>query len=153
MANILIADDDADLRLNLSFNLKAAGHEVAVCQDGEGVLKMLMARRPDLLILDIMMPQMDGFEVLDLMDKAGLRRQTKVLILTAKSGERDREKALALRADRFMTKPYDVDELAMTVTEMLALSEYELQAERDLEHRRARLLAQLDDTLGDEEPS
>lgn len=149
MARILIADDDADIRHLVIYALADEGHEVSVAKDGQEALDHVVQSPPDLMLLDIMMPEMDGYDVLRSLDEKGLRGVTKILVLTAKGSERDWKLGYDLGADRYMTKPFDPDELLQTVNDMLTASNEELEAKREEEQDRANLLSQLESIFGD----
>jgi two-component system alkaline phosphatase synthesis response regulator PhoP len=104
---------------------------------------------PDLMLLDIMMPEMDGHDVLRALDERGVRGLTKILVLTAKGSERDWKLGYDLGADRYMTKPFDPEELLQTVNDMLTASNEELEAKREEEQDRANLLSQLESIFGE----
>lgn len=148
MARICIVDDDPDIRHLVTYALVDEGHEVSTCPDGAAAFEMLKEDPPDLMLLDIMMPGMDGYQVLEAMREAGLREATKVLILTAKGSERDWEQGFELGANVYMTKPFDPDELIVAVRELLAASEEELKTRREEEYDKAHLLSQLEAIFG-----
>jgi len=149
MARILIADDDPDIRQLVIYALADEGHEVSVAKDGQEALDHVVQSPPDLMLLDIMMPEMDGYDVLRALDERGIRGFTKILVLTAKGSERDWKLGYDLGADRYMTKPFDPDELLETVGEMLTSTPEELEAKREQEQDRANLLSQLESIFGD----
>ncbi|MDQ3963473.1 MAG: response regulator [Actinomycetota bacterium] len=149
MATILIADDDADIRQLVIYSLADEGHEVAVAKDGREVVDQFAAAAPDLLILDIMMPEMDGFDVLRALEEQETRGDAKILVLTAKGSEHDWKLGYDLGADRYMTKPFDPEELIVTANELLSASQEELDARREQEQDRANLLSQLESIFGD----
>ena len=149
MARILIADDDPDIRQLVIYALADQGHEVSVAKDGQEALDHVAQSPPDLMLLDIMMPEMDGYDVLRALDERGIRGFTKILVLTAKGSERDWKLGYDLGADRYMTKPFDPDELLETVGEMLNSTPEELEAKREQEQDRANLLSQLESIFGD----
>src|SRR5688500_7861588 len=149
MARILVADDDADIRHLVIYALADEGHEVSVAKDGQEALDHVAESPPDLMLLDIMMPEMDGYDVLRALDERGVRGFTKILVLTAKGSERDWKLGYDLGADRYMTKPFDPEELLQTVNDMLTASNEELEAKREEEQDRANLLSQLESIFGE----
>ena len=149
MARILIADDDADIRQLVIYALADEGHEVSVAKNGQEAVDHVAGAPTDLMLLDIMMPEMDGYDVLRALDERGLRGQTKILVLTAKGSERDWKLGYDLGADRYMTKPFDPEELLQTVGDMLTASNEELEAKREEEQDRANLLSQLESIFGE----
>ncbi|MDO8632602.1 MAG: response regulator transcription factor [Phycisphaerales bacterium] len=109
MARILIADDEADMVTGLRDNLQFEGYDVIVAADGESALKAATTQSPDLVLLDIMMPKMDGLEVCRRIRQAGF--MIPILMLTAKGQEIDIVRGLEVGADDYITKPFAVREL------------------------------------------
>ncbi|MFN2525417.1 MAG: response regulator transcription factor [Actinomycetota bacterium] len=145
MAKILVADDDADIRQIVSYALVEAGHEVAVTKDGdETAARLASAEPPELLVLDLMLPGLDGYDILEQMRGANIRDMTRVLVISAQSSEKDARLTLELGADSFLPKPFDPAELVAKVEELLAMDVHELARLRDQEHDRALLLSQLE---------
>lgn len=144
MARILIVDDDAEIRRLISTILVDEGHKIVSAPDGEKALEMLAVEAPDLMVLDIMMPKMDGYGVLKGMRAAGMRESTKVLILTARTSEADWVRGYKLGADHYLTKPFDVNELVETVENLLSMSKDQLRSRREEELSRAQLLSRLE---------
>ena len=144
MARIYIADDDADIRNLLTFTLIEEGHEVLAAKDGQMAVEAIVNEPPDLLVLDMMMPRLDGLGVLKALDAAGVLDTTKVLVLTARTAERDRVEGFERGADLYLTKPFDPDELVDAVRALLDSTHADLQARREAERDKASLLAQLD---------
>ena len=149
MARILVADDDADIRQLVIYSLADEGHEVSVAKNGQEAVDHVVSSPPDLMLLDVMMPEMDGYDVLRALDEKGVRGFTKILVLTAKGSERDWKLGYDLGADRYMTKPFDPTELLETVNDMLTASSEELAAKREEEQDRANLLSQLESIFGE----
>jgi DNA-binding response OmpR family regulator len=149
MARILIADDDPDIRHLVIYTLADEGHEVSVAKDGQEALDHIVASPPDLVLLDIMMPELDGYDVLRALEERELSDATKILVLTAKGSERDWKLGYDLGADRYMTKPFDPDELLEVVAEMLTSSPEDLAKKTEEEKDRANLLSQLESIFGE----
>ena len=99
------------------------GHEVHVARDGEAGLVAVRNHRPDLVVLDVMMPKLDGFSVLASIRADPDLARTRVLMLTAKGREAEREKGLTLGADAYMPKPFSTRELVDRVKELLAATD------------------------------
>jgi DNA-binding response OmpR family regulator len=116
-AHILVAEDQTDIRELLVMNLRSAGYEVSSVGDGEQALARQLATPSDLLILDLMMPRMDGLEVCKALRSKG--SATPILMLTAKSTELDRVLGLELGADDYLTKPFSLAELLARVKALL----------------------------------
>lgn len=119
MANILIIDDDTDFRTVLKLMLQRMGHTPMIAQRGDEGLALTEKNPFDLVILDLMMPDMDGYEVTRRLRAADRTRNLPILILTARSQPADREGALEAGADAYMTKPVDPRELSSKITEVL----------------------------------
>lgn len=103
---VLVVDDSEVLRKIVNFNLTREGYSVDEAKDGKEALEKLQQIKPDLVILDIMMPYIDGFEVLKRMRKDPELAHIPVIMLTAKGGEDDPKTALELGANGFLTKPF-----------------------------------------------
>lgn len=149
MARILVADDDPDIRQLVIYSLLDEGHDVEVASNGQEAIDQVVASPPELMVLDIMMPEVDGFSVLRELGTRGLLVETRVLVLTAEGSERDWKEAFDLGADRYMTKPFDPDEIVRTIAEMLSATPLEIAARRAEEQNRADLLSQLESIFGD----
>ena len=118
MANhILIVEDEPNIIESLSFLLGRAGFTVSSEQDGGMAMKQILAQKPDLVILDVMLPNRSGFDILR--DIGSLSDSLPVLMLTAKGQARDRQTAEGIGVARFMTKPFANAEIIATVREML----------------------------------
>ena len=143
-SRIHVVDDDTAIRQMVTFLMVDEGFEVSGSKDGEEGVRCCLLDPPDLLILDMMMPGMDGYGVLSALDTSGLRDRMRVLAVTAQTTEQDRERILELGADGYMAKPFDPDDLVATVKELLALSHEELQARRMKDKDTAHLLSQLE---------
>jgi DNA-binding response OmpR family regulator len=119
-ARILIVDDEPNIVLSLEFLMEQAGFEVAVAEDGEAALAQLAAFRPDLVLLDIMLPRLNGYEVCQRMRAHPDWSRIKVVMLSAKGRELEVSKGLALGADAYVTKPFSTRELMALVQNLLA---------------------------------
>jgi DNA-binding response OmpR family regulator len=118
---ILIADDEQNIVISLEFLMKREGFEVSVANDGEEAVNMIRAQRPDLVLLDVMMPKKSGFEVCQEIKADPALQSVRILMLTAKGRDTEVAKGLALGADAYMTKPFSTKELVERVRSMLAL--------------------------------
>ncbi len=121
MKKILVAEDQTDIRNLLVLNLKSAGYDVTEVADGLAALASETARANDLLVLDLMMPGMDGLELCKTLRARGI--STPILMLTAKSTELDRVLGLELGADDYLTKPFSLAELLARVKALLRRAE------------------------------
>jgi two-component system alkaline phosphatase synthesis response regulator PhoP len=117
---ILIAEDEPSIVLSLEFLLAGAGYEVVAACDGKEALLLADELRPDLIVLDIMLPVINGFDVCAEVRRRSKLGHTKILILTARGREAEVQRGLALGADAFMTKPFATREFIRTVNELLA---------------------------------
>jgi len=116
---ILIAEDEPNIVLSLEFLLKGAGYEVAVARDGSEALKLTGTLRPDLIVLDVMLPSVNGFEVCRQIRGNRETKDTRILILTARGRESEVEKGMAAGANAYLTKPFATKELVKAVGELL----------------------------------
>ena len=120
MARILIVDDEPNIVLALELLMKREGYEVLTVDDGQKVFEVLKEFSPDLILLDIMMPKMDGYEVCQRIRADASLKDISIIMLTAKGREVEKEKGLALGADYYITKPFSTREVIMKVKEVLA---------------------------------
>lgn len=116
---ILIVDDEPNIVTSLTFLMKKGGFETSVARDGDEALAEVERFRPDLVLLDVMMPKRDGFEVCQKLRAAG-HTQLKVILLTAKGRETEVAKGLAVGADAYVTKPFSTRDLVDQVNRLLA---------------------------------
>ena len=119
---ILIADDEPNIVISLEFLMKREGFEVQVAVDGETALQAIATQLPDLILLDIMLPKKDGFEVCQQIRANPQWQSLKVVMLTAKGRDTEVSKGLALGADAYMTKPFSTRDLVAQVRQLLGLS-------------------------------
>jgi DNA-binding response OmpR family regulator len=117
---ILSADDDPQLLRLVTRNLQLDGYEVLAASDGQQALELIEAHMPNLILLDVMMPKVDGFEVLE---KVREFTGTPVIMLTARGQDQDKIRGLDLGADDYLTKPFSVDELLARVRAVLRRSQ------------------------------
>jgi DNA-binding response OmpR family regulator len=117
---ILVADDEPNIVISLEYLMAREGYTVLVARDGQEALDMIARDRPDLVLLDVMMPKKSGFEVCQAVRANEELQATKILMLTAKGRDTDLAKGLALGADAYMTKPFSTRELVQKVADMLA---------------------------------
>jgi two-component system, OmpR family, alkaline phosphatase synthesis response regulator PhoP len=116
---ILIVDDEPNIVLSLEFLMQQSGFEVAVARDGEEALAQMTAFRPDLVLLDIMLPKLNGYEVCQKLRQDPDWAGVKVVMLSAKGRELEVSKGLALGADAYVTKPFSTRELIDLVRRLL----------------------------------
>jgi len=115
MKRILIADDESHIRRILEFNLKRAGYEVLTTEDGQAALALALSARPDLVILDVSMPELTGLDVCRRLKADAALEATPVFLLTARGQESDAEAGRVAGADQFFTKPFSPKHLVEQV--------------------------------------
>jgi len=118
-AKILVVDDEPNIVISLEFLLKREGYVVVIARDGQEAMEAIERERPDLVLLDVMMPKKTGFEVCQDVRTNDALQATKILMLTAKGRDTDVAKGLALGANAYMTKPFATRDLVQKVAEML----------------------------------
>ena len=117
---VLIADDEPNIVISLEYLLKRDGYHVLVARDGQEVLDTMELMPPDLVLLDVMLPKLSGFDVCQAIRNDSALAGMRIVMLTAKGRETDIAKGLALGADAYMTKPFSTRELAERVRRMLS---------------------------------
>ena len=118
--HVLIADDEPNIVISLEFLMKREGYRVLVARDGNEALETARREKPDLVLLDVMMPGKTGFEVCQAVRADEALAGVKILMLTAKGRDTDVAQGLGLGADAYMTKPFATKELAERVRQLLA---------------------------------
>jgi DNA-binding response OmpR family regulator len=121
MHRILIVDDEPNIVLALELLMKKEGFEVHTVDDGEKAFRAVHEVRPDLVLLDIMMPKMDGYEVCQRIRSDASLNSVRIVMLTAKGREIEKEKGLALGADSYITKPFSTRAVVSKVKELLSV--------------------------------
>ena len=119
---VLLAEDEPNIVESLTFLLKRAGFEINVASDGRQALDIALEQQPAVLVLDLMLPELDGYEVLRRLRADPKGEKLPVLMLTAKGQRIDRETALECGADLFMTKPFSNAEITAAVIELASRS-------------------------------
>jgi two-component system, OmpR family, alkaline phosphatase synthesis response regulator PhoP len=122
---ILIVDDEVHIRILMEQTLEDLednGVELLIACDGAEALEIIRSQRPDLVFLDVMMPKMSGFEVCEAVKSDADLKSTYIVILTAKGQEFDVNKGQEVGADRYMTKPFDPDQIFQLAVDVLALA-------------------------------
>lgn len=118
-ARVLIAEDEESILASLEFVVRAAGHDVRLVRDGEQAIAALAGYRPQLVVLDLMLPKRSGLEVCRAVRADPALAATRVLMLTARGGSPDMARGLAAGADAYMVKPFSTRELGERVRQML----------------------------------
>ncbi|MES2561657.1 MAG: response regulator [Pseudomonadota bacterium] len=116
---ILIADDETNIVISLEFLMRSAGYEVRSVYDGRAALREVIAYMPHVILLDAMLPLLDGFEVCRQIRNNPLLTQTRIVMLTARGSEADMARGLALGADLYTTKPFATRELVAAIERLL----------------------------------
>jgi DNA-binding response OmpR family regulator len=115
----LIVDDDPNIVVSLEYLLRREGFDIAVAADGEAALQDLERSTPDLVVLDVMLPRLNGFEVCRRIRADPRFRSVRVLMLTAKSRDTEVSKGLGVGADAYVTKPFSTKELVALIRQLL----------------------------------
>lgn len=116
---VLVVDDEPNIVLSLEFLMKQAGYEVRVARDGEAALAAVAEQTPDLILLDVMLPRRDGYDVCQTIRADPALRGVHIIMLTARGRDIEREKGLALGADDYITKPFSTREVVERVRQYL----------------------------------
>jgi DNA-binding response OmpR family regulator len=148
MTRVLVIDDEAPIRLLCRVNLQAEGMQVLEAKDGPSGLETAKSDRPDVILLDVMMPGLDGWRVAELLLDDPVTHEIPIIFLTARAEFRDRARGLDIGGVDYITKPFNPVELARLVRELLVRVD---RGERD-ELRREKL-AGLRAVMEEEEPS
>ncbi|MCE1184061.1 response regulator transcription factor [Zoogloea sp.] len=119
---ILIADDEQNIVISLEFLMQREGFQVVVARDGQEALERARSERPDLILLDVMMPRKNGYEVCQEIRADQSLAATRILMLTAKGRETEVTKGLAVGADAYMTKPFSTRDLVARVRSLLEVT-------------------------------
>lgn len=116
---ILIVDDEPNILLSLQFLMKKAGYDVRTAKDGEQALAEIASAKPNLVLLDVMMPKLDGFTVCQRIRANPDWQDVRVIMLTARGRDIEREKGLAIGADDYITKPFSTKDAVDRVTALI----------------------------------
>ena len=118
LSKILLVDDEPNILLSLEFLMRKKGYQVFIARNGAEALELISKEKPDVIVLDIMMPEVDGYEVCEYVKQSQEFRHIKVLFLTAKSKEEEIEKGYRAGADLYLTKPFSTKELTQRIAEL-----------------------------------
>lgn len=118
MKKILIVDDEPNILMTLEYTFKKKNFLVFIARDGEEALELLKTEQPNIILLDIMMPKVDGYATLEVIKKDEKLKNCKVIFLSAKNKETDIKKGLSLGADAFITKPFSIKKLVEKVEKL-----------------------------------
>jgi two-component system phosphate regulon response regulator PhoB len=122
MAKILVVEDEADLRMVIEFNLKKSGHEVFLAQSGAEGLRLVREKKPELVLLDLMLPDISGLDVCRQIKEGADSKRITVIMLTARGEEADRVTGFEVGADDYVVKPFSVRELLLRIDAILRRS-------------------------------
>lgn len=118
MKKIIIADDEHKILMSLEYSFKKNGYDVYIARDGTEVLDFLKTMIPDVILLDIMMPNLDGYSTLEIIKEDKKLKDTKVIFISAKNNPKDIEKGLEMGADAYVTKPYSIKKLMQQIEDL-----------------------------------
>ncbi len=116
---ILLVEDEANLKELLKFRLEEAGYEVILAGDGLGAVSLARSQKPDLILLDLMLPKLDGYTVCRLLKMSDMTKQIPIIVVTARTTAQDRERGLEMGADAYVFKPTDVPSLLEKIAELI----------------------------------
>jgi len=125
---VMIVEDEPNIVESLSFVFSREGWQVAAALDGEPAIERLLSEPPDVLVLDVMLPPLNGFEVLKRLRSEPSLKHLPVLVLTAKGQEKDRHTAMRLGADAFVTKPFSNRDIVQQVRELAGVADRTAEA-------------------------
>jgi CheY-like chemotaxis protein len=120
---VLVVDDARDVRNLIAAHLKRGGHTVLLAEDGDVALKLVREERPDLAIVDIMMPGMNGYELTETLREMPITQDLPVIVLTARAGGADRAHAFRVGADAFVQKPFELQRLTDAISSVMLLQD------------------------------
>jgi two-component system alkaline phosphatase synthesis response regulator PhoP len=121
MKKILIVDDEPNIVMSLEYAFQKQGYHVFIARDGSEALVIMEREHPDVVILDVMMPQVDGYETIKMIKENPAFAKARVIFLSAKSKAADIEKGLSLGADQYFTKPFSVKKLITAVDHLIRI--------------------------------
>jgi DNA-binding response OmpR family regulator len=146
--DVLVVDDDEVIRGLIAWLFEEAGYSVRQAADGSEALAALEGRPPDCMVLDLMMPRVDGQTVLQRRQESGLAPETRVVVLTAKSDRMSQVWCWERGADEYLTKPFDGDRLLRLVADLMSMSNDQLQHRRQAGLDEARRLDAIEAAFG-----
>jgi DNA-binding response OmpR family regulator len=144
-----VVDDESAIRDLVVFFLQDAGYETVEASDGEEGVAKVKEESPDVIILDVMMPKLDGWGVLSELRRLGLKRNSRVIMLTAKTLESDFLTGWKLGVDDYLTKPFEPEDLIGAIEGALKMSPDEIRTKRMIELEKANLLSRIESAFGE----
>lgn len=122
MLKVLIADDEPNILMSLEFLMKKEGYKVYIARDGGEAFELIQQEKPDLLLLDIMMPRMDGYELCQFVKQHPDYKHAKVIFLSAKSKDLDVQKGYDVGGDLYIPKPFSTRDLIAKINQLKAVA-------------------------------
>lgn len=116
---ILIVDDEPNIVMSLEYTFKKNDFDVYIARDGEEAIDILKSKIPDVILLDIMMPNVDGYQTLEYIRQNETTKNCKVIFLTAKNKTSDIEKGFAMGVDKYITKPFSIKKIVAEINELI----------------------------------
>lgn len=151
MARVMVVEDERTVQVLLQDLLEMWGHDVHAASSGDQAIALLAASEYDLIVLDIMLGAVSGYDVLDEMSRLGVRERTRVVVVTGRATEWDYLLGWMRGADEYLPKPFDPVRLQRVLEEMLASSPAELSERRRTELEKSQMLFNLESSFGEEE--
>lgn len=151
MARVLVVEDEPVVNVLIQDLLEMWGHEVSSVSTGDQAIEILAGREFDLVVLDLMLGAVSGYDVLDEMSRLGVREGTRVVVVTGRTTEWDYVLGWMRGADEYLPKPFDPVRLQQVLEEMLASSPEELAERRRTEIEKSQMLFKLENSFGEEE--
>lgn len=151
MARVLVVEDEPTINVLFQDLLETWGHEVKSVSTGDEAIEVLAGREFDLVVLDLMLGPVSGYDVLDEMSRLGVREGTRVVVVTGRTTEWDYLLGWMRGADEYLPKPFDPVRLQQVLEEMLASSPEELAERRRTEMEKSQMLFKLESSFGEEE--
>ena len=151
MARVMVVEDERLIQVLIQDLLEMWGHEVEHASNGDRAIEMLFSKQYDLVVLDIMLGAVSGYDVLDEMSRIGVRERTRVVVVTGRTSEWDYLLGWMRGADEYIPKPFDPVRLKQVLEEMLTSSPEQLSARRRTEMEKSQMLFKLENSFGEEE--
>lgn len=115
----MIVDDEPNIVMSLEYTFKKNNFDVYIARDGEEAIEILKSKIPDVILLDIMMPNVDGYQTLQYIRKNEATKNSKVIFLTAKNKASDIKKGFAMGVDKYITKPFSIKKIVAEINELI----------------------------------
>jgi len=150
MARVMVVEDEPIVQVVLQDLLEMWGHDVQAASSGDQAISLLSSNEYDLIVLDIMLGAVSGYDVLDEMSRLGVRERTRVVVVTGRATEWDYLLGWMRGADEYLPKPFDPVKLKIVMEEMLSFSPAELAERRRAEMEKSQMLLKLENSFGEE---